>query len=98
MRYKLVINIRYVGDVVDGVFTSHLKEMQHLWNHIEKWKTEPVTMGDHEEPMDWNDEIKVWYKLMGDLRRDTMLRAIPKDPPPAGLPDDAPLAHNVPKI
>jgi hypothetical protein len=94
MRYKLVLNIRHVGDVVDGEFVTHLKETQNLWDYVEKWKANPVTMGDHEEPMDWNDEIKVWYKLMGDLQRDTVLRAIPKDPPPPGLPDDAPHARD----
>lgn len=98
MRYKLVLNIRYVGDVIDGEFVTHLKDMQHLLSYIEKWKDKPVTMGDHEEPMDWTDEVKVWYKLMGDLRRDTMLRAIPKDPPPANLPPDAPFADAVPRV
>jgi len=90
MRYKLVINIRHVGDVVDGEFVTHLKEMHNLWGYIAEWKEKPVTMGEREEPMDWHDPVKVWYKLMGDLPRDTVLRAIPKDPPPAGLPEDAP--------
>ena len=98
MHYKLVINIRYVGDVIDGKFVTHLKEMDHLWAYLDKWKDKPVTIGDHEEPMDWDDPIKVWYKLMGDMRRDTMVRAIAKDPPPAGLPDDAPYARNVPNV
>lgn len=90
MRYKLVINIRHVGDVVDGEFVTHLKEMQNLWDYVAKWKDKPVTMGDGEQTMDWKDPIKVWYKLMGDMPRDTVLRAIPKDPPPDGLPADAP--------
>jgi len=90
MRYKIVLNIRYVGDVVDGSFTTHLREMQHLLEYIEQWMPRPVTIGGREEPMDWDDPVKVWHKLMGNLPRETMLRAIPKDPPPAGLPDDAP--------
>lgn len=90
MRYKLVINIRHVGDVVDGEFVTHLKEMHNLWDYIGKWKDKPVTMDTGEEPMDWGDPIKVWYKLMGDMPRDTVMRAIPKDPPPDGLPATAP--------
>lgn len=90
MHYKLVLNIRHVGDIIDGRFVTHLKAMETLWAYIDKWKDTPVTLGGHVEPMDWDDPVKVWYKLMGDLPRDTSLRAIPKDPPPPGLPQDAP--------
>lgn len=98
MRYKIVLNIRYVGDVVDGVFSTHLKGMQHLQGYIEQWMPNPVTIGENEEPMDWADPVKVWYKMMGNLQAETILRAIPKDPPPEGVPADAPgMAEYAPK-
>ncbi|HEY3269039.1 MAG TPA: hypothetical protein VGM37_19175 [Armatimonadota bacterium] len=90
MHYRIVVNIRHVGDIEDGRFTTHLKGMDAFAAYFDKWKDNPVSMGDHEEPMDWGDPIKVWYKLMGDMPHQTVLRAIPKDPPPAGLPPGAP--------
>lgn len=87
------MNIRHVGEVVDGRFQTHLKEMGNLQNYLSKWWDQPVTMDERKEPMDWDDPIKVWYKLMGDMLRETPLRAVPLDPPPPGLPDDAPRAR-----
>ena len=92
MRYRIVLNIRHVGEVVDGRFSTHLKEMGTLQAYLDKWWNKPVRMGGGEAPMDWDDPVKVWYKLMGDMLQDTPLRAVPLDPPPEGLPEDAPRA------
>ena|GEM_PF-6524052 len=90
MRYRIVLNIRHIGMVEDGRFTTHLKEMGQMQAYLNSWWNKPVTMGDHDEPMDWDDPVKVWYKLMGNLLKETSLRAVPLDPPPPGLPPDAP--------
>ena len=90
MRYRIVMNIRHVGEVVDGEFRTHLKAMDNLTAYLKPWWNQPVRIADREEPMDWNDEVKVWYKLMDNLMKDTPLRAVPMDPPPSTLPPDAP--------
>ena len=90
MKYRIVLNIRHIGEVVDGRFTTHLKEMGPMKAYLDTWWDKPVTVSGAEQPMDWDDPVKVWHKLMGDMMRDTQLRAVPLDPPPAGLPDDAP--------
>jgi hypothetical protein len=90
MHYRLFIMVRHIGDVRNGKFTTHLREADNLVAFFNNWKDRPVTIGDREEPMDWNDPIKVWYKLIGNLQKETHMRARPVDPPPPGLPPDAP--------